>query len=266
MPELPDVEGFRRTLDSCARGRTIRQVAVQDAGVLHGVSTEGFRKELEKRRFTESDRRGKWLLAHTGGPTVLMHFGMTGRLVCAEPDDTLHAHDRITFTLTGGHQLRYRDQRKLKGLWLADRQQVADLLDEQGPDALSISSRDFDEVLSAHHGGLKSTLTNQSVLAGLGNLLADEILWHARLAPSLRVQDLSPDERATLYKSMGQVLKASVREGCVPPRDNWLTGHRDNGVCPRCGTQLRTGRVAGRGTVWCPHCQPSPDQDSTDRA
>ncbi|MEU5839599.1 DNA-formamidopyrimidine glycosylase family protein [Streptomyces diacarni] len=263
MPELPDVEGFRKVLAGCARGRTIEQVDVRDAGVLHGVGAGRLSRDLEGRRFTEPERHGKWLLAHTGGPTVQFHFGMTGRLVCAHADEAPHAHDRVLFTLAGSRQLRYRDQRKLKGLWLAGDPEAARLLDEQGPDALAVSRADFDAALTGRRGRLKAALTDQSLLAGLGNLLADEILWQSRLHPSRSTGSLTGGERAELYRTMRRVLRTSVRAAQVPPRDDWLTGHRDapdpGAPCPRCGTRLRAGRAAGRTTYWCPHCQPAPD-------
>lgn len=261
MPELPDVEGFRRVLADCAQGRTIEQVTVRDAGVLHGVSAGRLSRLLEGRRFTEPERHGKWLLAHTGGPCLQFHFGMTGRLVCAEADEEPHAHDRVLFTLAGSRQLRYRDQRKLKGLWLADDPEAARLLDEQGPDALTVSRGDFEAVLAGRRRRLKAALTDQSLLAGLGNLLADEILWQARLHPSRPTDSLTGRERRALYEAMRRVLRTSVRAAHVPPREDWLTGHRDApgpAPCPRCGTRLRSGRVAGRTTFWCPHCQPDP--------
>jgi formamidopyrimidine-DNA glycosylase len=260
MPELPDVEGFRRVLVSCAKGRTIRRVDVRDAGVLHGVSARRLRDALEGRRFTEPERHGKWLLAHTGGPTLLLHFGMTGRLLCARPDDAVETHDRVLFDLSGDRQLRYRDQRKLQGLWLADDDSgVARMLDRQGPDALAVDREDFEAALGARRGHIKTALTDQSVLAGLGNLLADEVLWRAGLHPGTRAGELTESERRHLYTQMRRTLRSAVTAGCVPPRDAWLTGHRDDPdpVCPRCHTHLRRSRLGGRGTVWCPRCQPS---------
>ncbi|MFF6878530.1 MULTISPECIES: DNA-formamidopyrimidine glycosylase family protein [unclassified Streptomyces] len=259
MPELPDVEGFRQVLESCAKGRVIRRVDVRDAGVLHGVDARRLRDALEGRRFGAPQRHGKWLLARTGGPTLVLHFGMTGRLVCGQADDTVEPHDRVLFTLGGTRQLRFRDQRKLQGLWLAhDESDVERLLRRQGPDALAVGREEFEEVLSSRRGHLKTVLTDQSVLAGLGNLLADEILWRARLRPDRGARDLTPEDRRRLFSEMRRTLRSSVTAGCVPPRATWLTGHRDDRDpgCPRCGTGLRRSRMAGRGTVWCPRCQP----------
>jgi formamidopyrimidine-DNA glycosylase len=260
MPELADVESFREVLASCARGRLIQRVEVRDAGVLHGVSTRRLRADLEGRRFTEPERHGKWLLARTDGPTLLLHFGMTGMLVCSGPDEEPHVHDRVLFTVDGGRVLRYRDQRKLKGLWLADDDGVARLLAGQGPDAMEVSRGRFDDLLTGRHATVKSVLTDQSALAGLGNLLADEILWRARLHPARKADSLTEGERASLYADMRRTLRSAVRAGNVPPRDSWLTGRRDDpeGTCPRHDERLRRGRIAGRGTVWCPRCQPSP--------
>ncbi len=260
MPELPDVEGFRKVLDSCARGRRIARVEVHDAGVLRGVSTRRLRRDLEGRTFAEPERHGKWLLARTDGPTVLLHFGMTGGLLCCAPEDELAPHDRVTFTLGGGRQLRYRDQRKLKGLWLADEAAVARTLEAQGPDAASVGREQFDEALARRRGTVKSGLTDQSVLAGIGNLLADEVLWRSRLHPARPARGLTEGERRRLHTEMRRVLRSSMKADRVPPRPSWLTGHRDDAdpECPRCGTPLQRDRVAGRGTVWCPHCQPAP--------
>ncbi|MET9964778.1 DNA-formamidopyrimidine glycosylase family protein [Streptomyces sp. NPDC006356] len=258
MPELPDVEGFRKVLRSCAQGRVVRRVEVRDAGVLHGVSARGLRDALEGRRITGTQRHGKWLLARTGGPTLVLHFGMTGLLLCAHPDDAPEPHDRVLFTLARDRQLRYRDQRKLQGLWLAhDDSDVVRLLAHQGPDALTVDRAEFETALAAHRGRVKAVLIDQSVLAGLGNLLADEILWRARLRPATPANALTEPERRRLYTQMRRTLRPAVTAGRVPPRPTWLTGHRDSPDphCPRCGAGLRRSRVGGRTTVWCPGCQ-----------
>jgi formamidopyrimidine-DNA glycosylase len=268
MPELPDVEGFRRVLDSHGRGRRITRVEVADAGVLRGVTARRLARELEGRRFATPERRGKWLLAPTedgkdGGPTVLLHFGMTGNLVRDPPDEPPHAHDRVTFTLDDGHLLRYRDQRKLKGLWLAASDaEVARVIGDQGPDALSLGRGELASALSGRRGRIKGALLDQTVVAGLGNLLGDEILWQARIHPSRQTSRLSSDDQKRLDTTLRRVLRDSVRAGHVPTRGSWLTGHRydEDPHCPRCDGPLSTTRAAGRTTAYCPNCQPEEDR------
>ncbi|MBY8881982.1 Fpg/Nei family DNA glycosylase [Actinacidiphila acidipaludis] len=260
MPELPDVEGFRDVLDSCGTGRRVEKVEVADAGVLRGVSAARLRRALEGRRLAAPERRGKYLILRTDGDAaVLLHFGMTGRLLCCSPGEPAHRYDRVRFGLTGGRDLRYQDQRKLQGLRLADDEAAVErALAGQGPDALSLDREPFLDLLAGRRARIKTVLMDQSVLAGLGNLLADEILWRARVHPARPADRLSAEEGRHLYGAMRQVLRLSVRAGRVPGRPSWLTGHREGRerTCPRCSTSLGSIRVSGRTTVFCPHCQP----------
>lgn len=263
VPELPDVEGFRRTLADHAVGRRIRGVEVHDSGVLRGIGARALDEALRGHRFREPGRHGKWLLAGTDGPTVLLHFGMTGRLLWCGPDDPPHRHDRVVFALDGG-QLRYRDMRKLQGLRLVGGEDdVEKVLAGLGPDALSLGRRELDDILDHRRGALKPVLVDQEAIAGLGNLLADEILWRARVHPRYPARELPADARRRLHARIRSVLRSAVPTGQVPPRASWLTGVRDDPDphCPRCGTALRSARVGGRRTVWCPHCQPAPPGD-----
>jgi formamidopyrimidine-DNA glycosylase len=258
MPELPDVEGFRRVLAEHA-GEPIRAVRVYDPGVLRGISARRLADTLRGRRFEEPRRHGKWLIAPLGGPVLILHFGMTGSLSWNAPDRPRHRHDRLVWSLAEG-ELRYRDMRKLQGVRLAQSQDQADrMLGELGPDALDVSRENFGELLASRRGRLKTALTDQSVIAGLGNLLADEICWRARISPLRAAKDLDDADRRTLYQAMRRVLHASIKAERVPPRDSWLTGARDkpDGSCPRCGTSLCGKRVSGRRTVWCRRCQPA---------
>jgi formamidopyrimidine-DNA glycosylase len=262
VPELPDVEGFRRVLAEHAVGRRVERVDVLDDGVLHGVAARLFAEQLCGQRFDEPNRRGKWLVVPVrAGPVLLAHFGMTGSLVWApeDPDGReRHRHDRVVFVLPDG-ELRYRDMRKLQGLRLAaDGGEVEQVLADLGPDALTISRGQMRTLIGGMRRQVKAALVDQSVLAGLGNLLADEILWQARINPSRTCATLSDDELSRLHARMRAVLRRSVRDERVPQKGSWLTGHRDDrpGSCPRCGATLAHGRVGGRGTAWCPRCQP----------
>jgi formamidopyrimidine-DNA glycosylase len=257
MPELPDVEGYRRLLEA-AEGRRVRRVRAADAAVLRNTTPSGLGRALHGRRFRRPERRGKWLLARTSASTVLLHFGMTGELRWREGGTDQHRHDRLVVETDDG-ALVYRDQRKLQGVWLArDDRDVDRIIGPQGPDALGLSRRDLDRAFAGRRGGLKATLMDQEVVAGLGNLLTDEILWRARLHPTRRVDELSDNERRRLHRVLQSVLQASAREGRVPARRSWLTGARDleKPTCPRCHELLRSCRAGGRRSLWCPRCQP----------
>ncbi|GAA5126618.1 Fpg/Nei family DNA glycosylase [Pseudonocardia adelaidensis] len=259
MPELPDVEGFRRVLAEHGAGRPVQGVDVLDRGVLRGIAPKPFAERLRGRRLEEPSRHGKWLIVPVrDGPVLLAHFGMTGSLEWAPDGVERHRHDRVVFVLPGG-ELRYRDMRKLQGLRLAaDDGEVEKVLGDVGPDALTVTRAQLRELLRGRRRQVKPALADQSVLAGLGNLLADEILWHARIHPRRTCAVLTDDDLARLHRSMRSVLRRSVAAERVPPRPSWLTGHRDDrpGSCPRCGAALAHGRTGGRGTTWCPHCQP----------
>ncbi|NIJ11298.1 formamidopyrimidine-DNA glycosylase [Saccharomonospora amisosensis] len=260
MPELPDVEGFGRVLAEHALSAPVRDVEVLDEQVLRDVQPRRLRDSVRGHRFGRPWRHGKWLVVPVRDeqPSLLLHFGMTGSLEWAQPQQPRHRHDRVVFTFPDG-ELRYRDMRKLTGMRLArdDTERRAALAD-LGPDAAQVSRAELADALSGVRRRLKPALVDQSVVAGLGNLLVDEILWRAKLNPRRSTATLRPADVARLHERMTTVLKQSVREGRVPPHPSWLTGSRDepSGSCPRCGAPLRHARIDGRSTVWCPNCQP----------
>lgn len=258
MPELPDVEGFRRELANALPRRRIQHVQVRDPGILRNTSAATLDRRLAGHRFRAPRRHGKWLILPTDGPTLLIHSGMTGHPYYANTDAEPEKYERLVVSLDKG-ELRYADLRKLRGVWLVDGDDdLADVLGPQGPDALGMGLRAFRDVLAGRRGQLKPTLMDQSVIAGLGNLLTDEICWRARVRPTRPVADLEADEVKRLHTAMTQVLRTAVRHGEVPRLSRWLTGVRDepDPSCPRCGTRLSHGRVSGRMSLWCPHCQP----------
>jgi formamidopyrimidine-DNA glycosylase len=239
-------------------GRRIRRVKVHDPGILRNTNAHALERRLTGHRFGAPRRLGKWLILPTDGPTLLVHSGMTGHPYYAANGTEAEKYERLVLSLDRG-ELRYADLRKLRGVWLAgDDDGVADVIGPQGPDALGLGLREFRATMSGRRGRLKSTLMDQSVIAGLGNLLADEICWRAKLHPSRSVADIDADEVKRLHAAMTGVLRTAVRHGRVPGLPRWLTGVRDepDPSCPRCGTRLRHGRVNGRTSMWCPHCQP----------
>ena len=257
MPELPDVESYRWTFLRRASGRTIRAVEA-DPTILRNVSVDGLRS-LVGRTFGEPSRHGKWLTCWTDGPALLLHFGMTGYLVSSEEEPERHRWDRLAVGFTDGTELRYRNMRKLGGVWLAhDEGEAIAVTGSLGPDALAVSRSEFLERLSRRRGGVKATLMDQSFVAGVGNLIADEVLWQARVHPRRRVEGLDDGERRRLFSRTHAVLRESVdRYDYVPRKRSWLSHVRGlpGARCPRCGTTLERTVAAGRTTWFCPTCQ-----------
>lgn len=253
------MEGFRRYFARFATGRRIARVVVTDARVVRNASPRSLDRALRGRRFGTPTRLGKWMIVPTDAPVLLVHFGMTGDLVWGRDESGRHRHDRAIFVLDRG-EMRYRNMRLFGGLWLApDADEAAGMLSGVGPDALGIGRGLFLERLAARRGGLKAALMDQSLVAGVGNIVADEVLWRARLHPGRPVEALSIRERRRLYAVMQDVLRRSVRKGAVPEERGWLTAVRgDPGAsCPRCRRPLARATVAGRTTYWCPRCQPA---------
>lgn len=238
-------------------GRRIEQVVTTDPAILRGISPVSFDRALRGNRFEEPERHGKWLLAWTTGPAVLMHFGMTGDLGWGRDAGGRHRHDRVVFVTDGG-ELRYRNMRKFGGLWLAhDREESATMMGTLGPDALTLDRRRFRKLLDRRRGRVKAALMDQRLLAGVGNLVADEALWRARIHPARRIEELSDRDRDRLHTAMNRVLRDWVeRFGKLPA--GWLiqVRGRPDARCPRCGTILGRTVVGGRTTYFCPRCQP----------
>jgi formamidopyrimidine-DNA glycosylase len=258
MPELPDVEGFRRELADKLPGRRVRRVDVRDAGVLRNTTGRALARNLAKHTFGDPRRHGKWLIMPTDGPVLLVHSGMTGQPYYASDGADEKGYERLVISLDRG-ELRYADRRKLRGIWLAaDDDETAEVMGKQGPDALGLDLPSFRRALQGRRGALKPTLMDQSVIAGLGNLLVDEICWQARLPPSRPVPTLDADAVRELHATMKRVLRTAVRHGCVPSLPRWLTRAREDPdpACPRCRTRLVRRRIGGRTSVWCPRCQP----------
>jgi formamidopyrimidine-DNA glycosylase len=256
VPELADVEHFRRIFARHSNGRRVQRVVVTDPGILRNVSAPELDRALRGHRFEEPERHGKWLIARTDGPALLVHFGMTGDISWAADSTGRHPHDRLILDLEQG-ELRYRNMRKLGGVWLAANQREVDgLLDRLGPDAFSVGRKEFLERLGRRRGRVKAALMDQSLVAGVGNLLGDEVLWRARIHPARQVSDLSGDENAALFRALRSVIRQAVdlyEEGS-PSRWMRVRG-RPGARCPRCRTELARILVGGRGTYFCPACQ-----------
>src|SRR6266571_5104565 len=202
MPELPDVENFKRYLNATSLHQRIIGVDVRSAYVLKGISARELARRLKARCFESSCRHGKHLFVRADGDLWLrLHFGMTGSLLYFKHEEDAPRHTRVLFVFANTYCLAFEDQRKFGEVGL-----VADV-DEYlrkrglGPDALDISLSQFREFLRTHRGAVKTILLNQKLIAGIGNIYADEILFHARMHPATDGSGLTEKPAAKLFRA-----------------------------------------------------------------
>jgi len=260
MPELPDVEVFKRYLESTVLPKSITDVEVTDYTVLANTTQPALQRELVGNAFMSVQRHGKQLFLHTDGPAILaMHFGMTGKPVYYRQPEKKPEHPRVTFTLEEGYRLAFDCQRLLGRIHLLKDIDAFLRTHEIGPDALRIDEGDFAEAIQNSRSGLKSLLMDQTRIAGIGNVYADEILFRAHLSPRHKAARLTPAQTTTLYRDMKYVLEQAIAQQADRNRypRTWLTPQRTKKSpgCPRGCGPLRQGKVNGRTTYWCPKCQ-----------
>jgi len=256
MPEMLEVEAYRR-LAATVLGRTIVGVDAPDGWFLKGGITAGqLTDALCGHRFVADRRIGKLLLLDLDhGPALGLRFGMTGRLLVdgrasidhleysSDRDDPVW--DRFALAFADGGDLRLRDPRRLGGVELDPR------TDRLGIDALALTPAGLREVLGASEAPLKARLMDQARVAGLGNLLTDEILWRAGLDPARAAGSLSPAELRRLHRHLGATLRELGERGGSHTGDLQAMRARD-GVCPRDGARLLRRTIGGRTTYSCP--------------
>lgn len=259
MPELPDVEIFKRYLNATALHKEIGGVEVSAPELLEGVSVQRLRGRLVGRRLTASRRHGKHLFVRVDGGEdgwLRLHFGMTGRLEYSKDAGKIPEHTRLRLDFTNGYHLAYDNPRKLGEIgWVKS---VEGFLAEKGlgPDPLAddLPLEAFRRLLAGRRGMVKTTLMNQEVLAGLGNVYADEMLFQAGVHPETKIPHLENDAFEGLYHALYQVIEGAIEAKADPANlpDDWLLPHRgEAGACPRCGGMLKNVDVGGRTTWYC---------------
>jgi formamidopyrimidine-DNA glycosylase len=261
MPELPEAESARAVIERTALDRKIAAVDDTDSYVCRPHPVGQIAAAITGTTLTAAHRRGKTLWCDTGdGPVLGIHLGMSGKIVIADPDGTEtdggdywergrapgdYRHTRFSLTFTDGGTLRLIDPRRL------GRIRLDPVLENLGPDAATITEAQFATAIERGHAPLKARLLDQHALAGIGNLLADDILWRAGLSPAHPVDALTGPDRQHLYQALGDTIGEALRDGGVHTLP--LVPHRrPGGHCPRDGAELRRTKVGGRTTFWCP--------------
>jgi formamidopyrimidine-DNA glycosylase len=259
VPELPDVEVFRRYFDSTGLHKKIKRVQVHNNKILDGVSKKRLEGGLKNKSFSSTLRHGKHLFVQVNGDGwLVLHFGMTGRLKYFKNKKEDPEHDRMRVSFANGYHLAFDNQRLLGRIRLINKPQ--DFIEDKklGPDALDLEAGEFKRLLKKGRGAVKSTLMNQKIIAGIGNIYSDEILFHSRIHPRTEVTRLTEKELEILFGNTGKVLQTAIDCQVEPDRfpRSYLLPHREEKArCPNCGGHVKKIKVSGRTAYFCPKCQ-----------
>ena len=274
MPELPEVETIKNDLEPLLVGRRFTEVAVGDDTAVQKPSVEVFRSGLIGRSIVGLGRRGKFLIFRLdNGRVLIVHLRMTGNLLATEacrrlPKELANARVRAVFRFDDGSTLSFIDRRRMGRMWLvADQEEVVGKL---GPEPLS---PDFTvdvlaELMARHRAPIKAVLCDQGIVAGVGNMYADEALFESRIHPLTPAADLSRAKVKRLYSAIRGILTTAITnkgasvDTYFRPDGNrgaahyeFKVAHRLGETCPVCGGPIERIRVRGRGTYFCSKCQ-----------
>ena len=295
MPELPEVETVARDLQCWVAGATIQDATVSwERTIRHPQPADRFVAEIRGASIARVGRRAKSVLVHLAdGRVMTVALRMTGALIVAPASAPADPYARVVFSLADGRELRYRDVRKFGriGLWAggglgvrrsAPRRvretsaayRVGDVFGRHGPEPLAsrFSAARLAERLAGRSARLKTLLLDQSFIAGVGNIYADEALWRARLHPLRRADSLTPDEVRRLHRSIRLVLREGIAnrgasfsdyvgaDGEPGANAERLAVYQRTGEpCLRCGHEIQRIVVGQRSTHFCPRCQVGPE-------
>jgi formamidopyrimidine-DNA glycosylase len=264
MPELPDVEIAKRRLDKGLRGATVTGAHCADRYVLRPAEPRAFERALVGRKIRAVERRGKWLrILLDDGERIFSHLGMTGWWIetDTEAPPARSERARIDAARRGGpaRSFRYQDSRRF-GRLIPAKGDIAEWR-ELGPDPLAdgVDVAKLAEILGRSRRAVKEVLMDQTALAGIGNILATEALWHARIDPRSRADALSRTDVGKVSRGLDKAIRDEIATRERSRDDEWrdvfaIYGHA-SAPCPRCGTTIGRVVIAGRTTAFCRHCQ-----------
>jgi formamidopyrimidine-DNA glycosylase len=240
VPELPDVAVFKQYLDSTALHQRIAHVEVRDRRILGEISARDLERALRSHCLDSTHRHGKYLFARIseGAGWLVLHFGMTGSLGYFKGEEGENAAHRVlAFVFEDGYRLVYNSKRKLGTVDLTDHPNRFVERKHLGPDALALDLPAFQQCLQSRRGAIESLLTNQSVMAGLGNVYTDEVLFHSGIHPKRSVASLGGPEVRRLFENLQEILRKTIEAQADPARLPCTTS-------PRTAPEAKSARAA----------------------
>lgn len=270
MPELPEVETIRRDLISRAVGHNFAKVTVFDPNALLTHSSTEFCRKLQDKSITDIRRRGKYLLILlSNGETLILHLKMTGFLqTTRNGSNYVNSYTRASFCLTNGDEIHFCDKRRLGKIWLVENEN--EVIGKLGPEPLEkqFTPDLLGQLLKLRNVAIKALLCDQNLIAGIGNMYADEALFAARLHPLTKGTSLTDKQINQLHDAIVEVLKSAIGNGGASVDTYQRPGgelgfaqfffkvaHRSGEFCLVCNSSIQRIAVRGRGTYYCPYCQ-----------
>lgn len=272
MPELPEVETIVRSLRPKLEGKMIAGVEIGYSPIIGYPDAETFAAELIGRTIQVVKRRGKYIVMEvTGEELLITHLRMSGRLIYTEADHEVEKHTHVIITLDDGHQLRFVEVRKFGRMFLLAKNDLrqAGGFAALGPEPLELSFAAFQNQIAEKTTKIKPLILNQEILAGIGNIYADEALFLSKLHPERQAHTLSTEDQEQLYHAIQHVLRQGIENRGTSKRDyvdgfgevggnqNHLQVYgREGEKCNLCGTVIVRIQVGGRSSHVCLNCQP----------
>jgi len=259
MPELPEVEMYRRYFEETALQQKINNIEIHHPKVL-GAQHEDFCTLLVGDSFRGTQRWGKTLFHSTvKNKIVYMHFGMTGSLEYYNRSLDAPKYSRVVFNFENGFNLAYVSKRMFGRLGIALDVQNYVTNKSLGKDSLEISEEQFTTALAKKNKNIKAALLDQSVCAGVGNWIADEILYHTLVYPTSPVKNLTFEQLQDIFAKMREIMEVAIEVDAIrdelPPHYITRYGRKTSIDCPRCKNVIDKIEVGGRGTYACSSCQ-----------
>ena len=272
MPELPEVETVKETLKLKLIDKKIKDVKIYYDGIIAYPEIKEFSKQIKNLPIKDINRRGKWLMFDLDKYYLLSHLRMEGKYFFKNKGDKLDNHEHVVFSLDSNEELRYRDTRKFGKMYLIKKEDINNVgpIKDLGlePWDTNLTKEYLKDKYKTKKLPIKTVLLDQSIIVGIGNIYADEILFLSKLNPLIKCCDLKDDDLENVIKYTKEVLEKAIKLGGTTIRtytsvdgvhgrfQNELLVHgKDNDSCPACGQAIKKIRVGGRGTYYCSNCQ-----------
>lgn len=272
MPELPEVETVKETLKKQVLNRVIKDINIYYENIIEYPVSNEFKEQIVNQKINDIKRRGKWLMFELDDYFLLSHLRMEGRYFIRNKKDEVLKHEHISFVLDNDLELRYLDTRKFGRMHLIKKEDVLNRkpLNELGlepwDDELTYSY--LREKYKNKKLPIKTVILDQSIIVGIGNIYADEILFLSKINPLKKANELEKEELETIIKNTKITLEKAIQAGGTTIRSyessegvhgrfqqELLVHSKEHECCPECNEKIIKTRIGGRGTYYCPKCQ-----------